>query len=206
MNDLSNRQEVARSTTNNRPWDENNFLIRLGGQRKSEWRIGEALPPDEKEWCRGWPPSEPWPASKDVAESWRVRNRVHAVPKQCWFNARKTVLMLDEYADSSYVRGWAILKCGMPIEHGWVVRGDTIIDPTLPEMVTRYFPGLEFQGRSEIVKFLTTPRGKKCGRSPCFFAFGWGGMHHPGMRRALEEANAIMYEMADQNDPGGVVA
>ena len=171
----------------------------------SEWKIDEASPPEEKEWCRGWLPSEPWPALKDVAESWRVRTRIHAKVKKCWFNARKTVLMLDEYADASYVEGWAILKCGMPIEHGWVVRGNTIIDPTLPEMVTRYCPGLEFKGCSGIVEFLTTPRGKRCGRTPCFFAFGWGGMHHPGMRRAWQAANGIMYEMADQTDSVGDV-
>jgi hypothetical protein len=51
-----------------------------------------------------------------------------------------------------------------------------------------YFAGLEFQGRTGIEEFLSTPEGKKCKRSPFFYAFGWGGMKSPSFRKCWESA------------------
>ena len=103
---------------------------------------------------------------------------------------------LDDYADALYVEGIACLNGYTPIEHGWVVRRDgSVIDPTFPAASGVYLPGLEFRGRSGIEVFLATSRGRKCRRSPFFYAFGWGGEHSPGMCRAWEQGNAYLREL-----------
>lgn len=130
--------------------------------------------------------------AKDEDESRRVGRAVRAVPKQCWFNARRAVLKLDGYADASYVEGWAALHDGMWIEHGWVVRDGVVIDPTLPDRVAAYFSGLEYRGRNEIDAFLASPQGEGCRRSPFFYAYGWGGWESPSMRKAQEDARAFV--------------
>lgn len=124
-------------------------------------------------------------------ESKRVGRAVRAIPKQCWFNARKAILKLEDYAAASYVEGWVVLDGGVLIEHGWVVRGDEVIDPTLPDCVDAYFPGLEFRGREEIHAFLASPQGRKCRQSPFLYAYGWGGRHSPSMRAAMKNAEVF---------------
>jgi hypothetical protein len=127
--------------------------------------------PEEIAFLHGWQPSS-HATTKDVEESRRVRKAITALPKQCWFNARRAILKLKDYAEASLIEGWAIIGGGMPIEHGWIVRDGLIIDPTLPTDPIEYFPGLEFRGRAEIVGFLKTPEGKKCKKTPFFYAFG----------------------------------
>jgi hypothetical protein len=123
---------------------------------------------------------------KDEQESERVGRKVRAGVKQCWFNARKAILKVPEYAEASHVEGWACLP--FPMEHGWIVRDGVIVDPTLPHDEGAYFPGLEFRGCSEIEAFLDTPPGRRCKKSPFFYAFGWGGMQSPSFRKCYEEA------------------
>lgn len=159
-------------------------------------RLVKELSAEELEWCRRWLPSNPWPTLKDEVESRRTGRAVRAVMKQCWFNARKVVLKLSDYSEASYVEGWAVLQGGMPIEHGWVVKNGTIVDPTLPDHIGVYFPGLEFKGRNEIDEFLATPRGRKCKRSPFLFAFGWSGMDHVGMQLSWAFARKVLDVMA----------
>lgn len=125
---------------------------------------------------------------KDEAGSERLGQRIRAVPKQCWFNSRRAVMRLKDFAGTSYVEGWAVCDSGMMMEHGWVVRDGVLLDPTLPTGVDAYFPGLEFRGRNEISAFLATSRGRKCKRSPFFFAYGWGGWCSPTMRKAQADA------------------
>lgn len=150
--------------------------------------VKEAESSEVADFLRGWQPSSQ-PARKDESESERVGRKIGALPMQCWFNARRAVRKLDDYADASYVEGYAINKRGFgPIEHGWVVRDDVIIDPTLPTSVAAYFPGLEFVGRAGIRDFLGTELGKKCCKSPFLYAFGWGGQESPSMARAYKEA------------------
>jgi hypothetical protein len=136
------------------------------------------------------------PTGSDRVEARRVAIAIRAMPSQCWFNARKVILRLEEYAEASYVEGWAVLRGGTWIEHGWVVRAGVVIDPTLPEEVVAYFPGLEFKGRDAIAAFLQTPRGKTCKRSPFFYAFGWGGSGSPrfveAQRRCMEFVNTLV--------------
>jgi hypothetical protein len=149
---------------------------------------------DQEELLHGWQPTRRAPA-KDVAESARVGRAIRAVPQACWFNARRAILWLDEYADASYVEGWAVLgDCHLPIEHGWLVRADAIIDPTLPEERAAYYPGLEFQGRQGIAEFLRTARGRRYRDRPFFYAFGWGGTGSPSFKAAQEAALAYFLE------------
>lgn len=140
----------------------------------------------DEEFVLGWQPTST-ATEKDLAESRRIAMAVKAVPSQCWFNARKAVLRLDDYAEASYVEGWAMVGGVLEIEHGWVVRGGRIIDPTLPEDHITYFAGLEFRGRAGIEEFLTTPQGKRCKNTPFFCAFGWGGHKSPSFARAARE-------------------
>lgn len=92
-------------------------------------------------------------AEKDVHESKRVAKRIRAVQKGCWFNARKAILKLDDYADASLIEGWVFRIGATAIEHGWIVKDGKVIDPTLCEKPIVYFPGLEFRGRKEIKEF-----------------------------------------------------
>lgn len=43
---------------------------------------------------------------------------IRAVPRLCWLSARKVILKLDDYAEATYVEGWAFACHGMVIEHG----------------------------------------------------------------------------------------
>lgn len=141
----------------------------------------------------GWAPQS-FPEKKDENESRRVAVAIKAAPSQCWFNARRAIERLDEYAEASYVEGWCVLSGGMCVEHGWLVLNGVIIDPTLPEGVMAYFPGLVFRGREGIAGSLKTKEGRKCRKSPFFYAFGWGGGHSPSFmaayRRCLEFVNS----------------
>lgn len=151
----------------------------------------EAISPEEERFLSGWQPTQV-NNEKDVSESLRLAARIKAAPTQCWFNARKAVLKLKDYADASYVEGWAVFKDGMAIEHGWVMKGGRIIDPTLPDVEATYFPGLEFQGKAGIEEFLETPQGKQVCKSPFFFAFGWGGMDSPSFSKSFCKAMALV--------------
>ncbi len=155
--------------------------------------MDDSIIPEEftdEEWAffSGWQPVTEV-RRKDEAESSRVGRTIRATPMQCWFNARRVVQKLDDYADASYVEGIAILDGCLIIEHGWVCRRDgTLIDPTLLSECVAYFPGLEFLGRAGIEGFLGSPRGRKCNRSPFLYAFGWGGRYSPSFVAARERA------------------
>lgn len=160
------------------------------------------LPPsdnDESGFLLGWSPTTVATGSDDV-ESRRVAAAIRAMPSQCWFNARKVVLRLEEYAEASYVEGWAVLRGGMWIEHGWVVRAGTIIDPTLPGQVIAFFPGLEIKGRDGIAAFLHTPKGRTCKKSPFFYAFGWGGGLSPSFARAQQQCMEFVNSLVARDE------
>src|SRR5215470_10483103 len=111
---------------------------------------------------------------KDYAESKRVCRAIRAGMRRCWLNARKAIERLEEYASARYVEGWIVKENGALVEHGWVVNDGKIIDPTLPEIVATYFPGLEVVGRAGIAAFLRTPMGRKHKSDPFHYAFGFG--------------------------------
>ncbi len=143
---------------------------------------------EERDFFECWQPVSP-ATGKDEQESERIGRKIRAVPKRCWFNARKVIQKLDDFVGASYVEGYAVSKRGWPpLEHGWVVKDGQIIDPTLPHSVGAYFPGLEFIGRAGIEEFLSTSQGRKCRKSPFMYAFGWGGLESPSMARACKES------------------
>lgn len=148
---------------------------------------------DEVGFLHRWQPASPT-ATKDDVESVRVARAIRAGPQECWFNARRAIRRLDDYSETGYVEGWAVLDGGLAIEHGWIARGEAIIDPTLPDTRAAYFPGLEFPGRGGIADFLKTPRGRRYRNSPFFYAFGWGGACSPSFRAAQESAMAYFRE------------
>jgi hypothetical protein len=154
----------------------------------------EPVAANESSFLTRWEPHSV-PTHKDQPESERLFRVVRAVPKQCFFNARKAVLRLHDYEGASYVEGWVMTEIGVLMEHGWVVRDRAIIDPTLPLEAMRYFAGLEFQGRAGIEEFLSTPEGKECKKSPFFYAFGWGGMQSPSFRKCWESARAALQDL-----------
>lgn len=174
------------------------FVVKSGAKGGRKPKINRYPSPDEiteedKRFFQGWPPATGIGA-KDDDESARVARRIGAAMTQCWFNARKAIMRLDEYADASYIEGWAFIGA-LATEHGWVVANGKIIDPTVPGRTVVYFPGLEFAGRQGIEEFLQTARGGYCKNSPFFHAFGWGGMYSPSFRKCYEDALAYVRQL-----------
>ena len=97
-------------------------------------------------------------------------------------------MRLPDYSQAGYVEGWAEVDNGLLIEHGWVAKDGTVIDPRLPEDEIVYFPSLEFPGRDGIEAFMAAKDGKK---TPFFYSFGWGGRNHAGYKQAFQDAKRI---------------
>ena len=130
---------------------------------------------------------------KDILESQRVRKSIRAKRGQCYYNAFQVIHDVPEYAEADYVEGF-VVRCGVPIEHGWVEKDGVIVDPTLPEDEVAYFPGLRFQGASGLAEALQIPKPKKAIRDlPIFCRFGWDGLQSPEFRAA----NVAAYRHAD---------
>lgn len=97
----------------------------------------------ERAWfCARWAPA-PRPSGVAAAESARLARRIRAVPNECWFNARRAVLRLDNYAGAGSVDDLAVTGQGLVVEHSWVVHGGLIVAPTLPGQVAASFAGLK---------------------------------------------------------------
>ena len=160
----------------------------------SDGTVSQEYSEEERLFFQRWQPTT-IVSGKNVEESWRISKAIHAFPMQCWFNARMAIQRLEDYAQASYVEGWAVACDGLMFEHGWLVNDEKIVDPTLPEGIAAYFPGLEFKGRHEIGEFLATSLGKACRKSPFLFAFGWGGGQSPTFRAAQENALAFVQRM-----------
>lgn len=159
---------------------------------KADGTIVDPKTPEELAFFQGWAPTSV-ATTKDMVESARVGRKIRAIAKRCWLNARKVIMKLDDYAEASLIEGWALLPSGMAIEHGWVVGQDgVIIDPTLPDADALYFPGLEWKGRAGIKEFLAAVQGRLHNKEPFFFAFGWGGMESPSMRKCYEDCRTSM--------------
>ena len=65
--------------------------------------------PEDVVFYSGWQPTTQ-AVAKDIDESLRVARLIRAARGQCWFNARKAILRLAEYAEASYVEGWAVAR------------------------------------------------------------------------------------------------
>lgn len=129
--------------------------------------------------------------SKHVEESLRVARHpdVAAQRQQCYANAYRTLLLVPEYGNATYVEGIATYRGGGCIEHGWVEKDGQIVDPTLPEEDMLYFSGLRFEGKYALTKaILEIPKKDWCEDLPLFYRFGWGGGNSPEFCAAWERA------------------
>ena len=158
---------------------------------------------DDVDFFGGWQPTNATRHVKtiDREESERVKTLIRAKPTHCWFNARKAIQQLDEYADALYVEGFAASDSMLTMmAHGWIVREGIIIDPTAPYDHNLYVPGLEVQGRADLDKFLSSNLGKHCKSLPFFHAFGDEGANSASFRSATEVAIRYMKENWDADD------
>jgi len=128
---------------------------------------------------------------KHIQESLRVSKLIKAESKQCWFNARKAIMKVPKYAQSTYVEGHIVLHRTLVIEHAWIAKDGVIIDPTLPTDICLYCPGIRIHGREGIEAFLSTDDGKAVKSMPFFCAYGYGGHQHAGFRQSLRDGTAI---------------
>ena len=120
-----------------------------------------------------------------------IADHIGAWPTQCYFNCRRAIQKLDDYAQASYVEGFAASQWGC-FEHGWIVRDGQIIELTLDlDLDVAYFAGLEFKGRAGIAEFLATPLGRGCKRTAFFTAFGMFGGESASF--ALARADAMKH-------------
>jgi len=143
------------------------------------------------------------PSEKDVEASRRTKRLISSVPTACWFNARRLIEVVDEFADAALVEGYVVSAAeGRYFEHGWVVHRGKIIDPTLPDEDYEYFAGLEFIGRESVAMFdrVSLQDSRRTREDPFFHAFGWGGQDSPSMKNANNAANARFQQIANRND------
>ena len=125
----------------------------------------------------------------DKIESDRVSRIIVPAPNECYFNARQVLRSLPDYSDASYVEGFIVTHQGALFEHGWLIKNGKIVDPTIIEEGTVYFPGLEIAGRTQVQTFLDTELGRKCHSRPFHLAFyGESGIESPSFRRAGRKA------------------
>lgn len=140
---------------------------------------------------------------KDVEASRRAKKLISSVQMACWFNARRLIEVVDEFADAALVEGYVVsAEEGTYFEHGWVVHGGKIIDPTLPDEDYEYFPGVEFIGRESIAVFdrVSLQDSRRTREDPFFYAFGWGGQQNPHMKKASRAAVARVQQIVNGHD------
>lgn len=141
-------------------------------------------------------------ASKDIEASRRAKKLISSVPMACWFNARRLIEVVDEFADAALIEGYVFsAEEGTYFEHGWVVHRGKIIDPTLPDEDYEYFAGLEFIGRESIAVFdrVSLQDSRRTREDPFFHAFGWGGQGSPSMKNARLAADARYRQSVNEN-------
>lgn len=141
-------------------------------------------------------------AEKDREASRRAKKLISSVPKACWFNARRLIEVVDEFAGAALIEGYVVsAEKGSQFEHGWVVHGGKIIDPTLPDEDYEYFAGLEFVGRESIAVFdrVSLQDSRRTREDPFFHAFGWGGQDSPHMRNAHKAAEDRFRQIVNGN-------
>ena len=77
---------------------------------------------------------------------------------------------------------------GLPMEHGWIVRDEVVIDPTLPDAEVVYFPGREFQGRDGIARVPGVPARQRMQEVAVLLCLRLGGCHSPSFYQAQADA------------------
>ena len=127
--------------------------------------------------------------SKQLARDKRIRVKQN----ECWYNAFKTIYYCREYErDAVYIEGISVeIKSGLEFEHGWLEIDGQIVDPTLPEDDTVYFPGIRLKGMPELSKALKIPKSSN-EDFPIFYRFGLGGKDSPEFRASRQAAVAFV--------------
>lgn len=142
------------------------------------------------------------PSGKDFEASRRAKKLISSVPMACWFNARRLIEVVEEFADAALIEGYVFAaEEGTYFEHGWVVHRGKIIDPTLPDEDYEYFAGLEFIGRESIAVFdrVSLQDSRRTREDAFFHAFGWGGQGSPSMKNARLAADARYRQSVNGN-------
>jgi hypothetical protein len=156
-------------------------------RKRSEQRLKKSPAQITDEFLQRWQPLSN-PTHKDVLGSLIVAQAIRAEVGQCYFNARRAILDLPDLFKARYIEGLAVREgYSDPFEHGWIVLGDTIIDPTILDDIVDYFPGLEFIGKKGIADFLRIA-GKQFRERPFFRAFGDDGCLSPSFNDATMRA------------------
>jgi hypothetical protein len=120
--------------------------------------------------------------------------QIGAQAYRCWRNAMLAFLLLPErFPFGQYIEGWIVVPRERErrieiTEHGWIVDGDRIIDPSIvliedQSQPVSYFPGLRLS-RSCLYQQLhgrTLPL-------VCHSQFGADGMAHKEYKEAYEQA------------------
>ena len=110
---------------------------------------------------------------------------IQAVPKECWQNATRSLLTLQELAHAHYLEGWIVSSAILvPLEHGWLELDGQLIDPTPATWKWQhtYVPALHFT-KDELVQALHDNTAL-----PIAWRHGWGGMQHPAYVKAYQDA------------------
>jgi hypothetical protein len=129
----------------------------------------------------------------DQSISLELASRIKAEVKACYFNSRKAIMLLDEYATANYLEGFAATYLGMPVEHAWIESDGKILDPTLPRgEAVAYFPGIRVRGREGLEAFYAK-HGAEYRKSPLFYAFGWGGSECKPFHSARRASERFCY-------------
>ena len=92
----------------------------------------------------------------DEVESKLVSDLIRAQNKQCYRNSMLGAIAID----GEYVEGVVMLEVGIVIEHAWIVKGQTIIEPTPAMQVGKknvYFPGPRLSSSEVLAKHTETP-------------------------------------------------
>jgi hypothetical protein len=129
-----------------------------------------------------------WQASAAIADS------IAAKQKACWANAVRALLfsVLESPGEPMvYVEGYIVLMGAVIIEHGWLVQGNALLDPTLVlgeeaehmHDLADYFPGVQYTHREVedlVVRQKIAP--------PFVWHHGFGGSNHPAYMQARDQA------------------
>ena len=137
-----------------------------------------------------------YPQSKNFELSLKLSKdkRIRAKKQQCFYNAFKTMFECDEFATATYVEGFAVDL--FQFEHGWLEIDSQIVDPTLVRDGIVYFPGLRFNGMTELSKAMHSILKETKEDLPIFYRFGWGGHDSLEFRSAREASTQFQLRQA----------
>lgn len=169
-------------------WTEEFFKTIL--QQPLSWSSSESLEMNDNDFNNGWSPPT-LPSIKSQPKSILASRRCGVFEKQCFFNSRRAIMYIDEFANAYYVEGLYLSPGGYAVAHGWIATKHRIVDPTLPNASGEYFSGLAIKGRDGIIDYLRTKKGGGFGNNPFFFAFGKHGQNSPSFSAAVNRVESM---------------